>query len=86
MKTFRALLLLSLLSALAAVGSGCSHHSANGKSETVVLGGLYESREGAFEKQSLTSFPTNTDRPGPASRLTGNKVTILWGLISYADQ
>ena len=86
MKTLRALLILSLLSALAVVGSGCSTHTANGRSQTVVLGGLYESREGAYEKQSLTSIPMNTDRPGPASRLTGNKVTILWGLVSYVDQ
>jgi hypothetical protein len=86
MKTLRALLLLSLLSALAVAGSGCSTHTNNGKKETVVLGGLYESREGAYEKQSLNSFPVNQERPGPASRLTGNKVTILWGLISYSDQ
>lgn len=86
MKTLRALLLLSLLSALAVVGSGCSTHTNNGKKETVILGGLYESREGAYEKQSLNSVPINAERPGPASRLTGNKVTILWGLISYSDQ
>jgi len=86
MKTLRALLLLSLLSVLAIAGSGCSTHTSNGRSETVILGGLYESREGAYEKQSVTSIPTNTERPGPASRLTGNKVTILWGLISYVDQ
>ena len=52
----------------------------------VLLGGLYESREGAYEKQSLTSSTVNSDRPGPASRLTGNKVSVLWGLISFADQ
>lgn len=86
MKTLRALLLLSLLSALAVAGSGCSTHSNNGKKETVILGGLYESREGAYEQQSLNSIPVNQERPGPASRLTGNKVTILWGLISYSDQ
>jgi hypothetical protein len=86
MKTLRALLLLSLLSALAVAGSGCSTHSQNGKKETVVLGGLYESREGAYEKQSVNTFPVNDDRPPPDSRLTGNKVSILWGLISYSDQ
>jgi hypothetical protein len=68
------------------MGSGYSTHISNGKSETVLLGGFYEFREGAYEKQSSTSGRMNSDRPGPASRLTGNKVTILWGLISFADQ
>lgn len=86
MKTFRALFLVTLTAAFAWIGSGCTSHTSMGKNETVLLGGLYESREGAFEKQAINSFPINGDRESPSSLLTGNKVTILWGLISFADQ
>lgn len=82
----RALTLLALFAALVLMGSGCSTHTSMGKKETVVLGGLYESREGAYEKQSPNSFPVNNERASPSSRLTGNQVSILWGLISYTDQ
>ena len=78
--------LLLLTTTFAWIGSGCSTHTANGKSSTVLLGGLYESREGAFEKQSHNSFPINGERESPSSRLTGNKVSILWGLVTYVDQ
>ena len=83
---FRALTLLALFATLAMMGSGCSTHTAMGKHETVILGGLYESREGAYEKQSVNSIPVNNKRASPSSRLTGNQVSILWGLISYTDQ
>lgn len=86
MKKIRALTLLALFAGLALMGSGCSTHTSMGKKETVVLGGLYESREGAYEKQSPNSFPINQERETPSSRLTGNQVSILWGLITYADQ
>ncbi len=86
MKMYRALTLLAFFAVLSLVGTGCSTHSSMGKSETVVLGGLYESREGAYEKQSVNSFPINGERASPSSRLTGNQVSILWGLISYTDQ
>ena len=86
MKIFRAISLLLLTTTFAWIGSGCSTHTANGKSSTILLGGLYESREGAFEKQSHNSFPINGERESPSSRLTGNKVSILWGLVTYVDQ
>jgi hypothetical protein len=66
--------------------SGCASHTANGKNHTVVLGGLYETQEGAYEKQPAASLPVNGDKPAPGSKLTGNRVSILWGLITYRDQ
>jgi hypothetical protein len=86
MKKIRALTLLALFAALALMGSGCSTQTSMGKKETVLLGGLYERREGAYEKQSLNTFPVNNDRPSPTSRLTGKKTSVLWGLFSYTDQ
>lgn len=86
MKKIRALTLLALFASLALMGSGCSTHTAMGKKETVILGGLYERREGAYEKQSLNTLPVNTERPSPTSRLNGKQTSVLWGLFSYTDQ
>ena len=81
------LLPLAALSTVAFFG-GCtsSHTTADGKTHTLVLGGLYESQQGAYESQPKATLPLNGDTPAPGSKLTGNKQSFLWGLVSFRDQ
>ncbi|RME69246.1 MAG: hypothetical protein D6781_09065 [Verrucomicrobia bacterium] len=74
--------------AAVALFSGCtsSHTTADGKTHTLVLGGLYESQEGAYEKQPSATLAVNGDKPAPGSHLTGTKHSFLWGLVTYRDQ
>jgi hypothetical protein len=80
--------IVPLLVAAAAAGflSGCATHTANGKNHTVVLGGLIESREGAYEAEPVSTAPINGEKPLPGAKMNGNKISILWGLVSYRDQ
>lgn len=77
---------LVVVAAAAGFLSGCATHTANGKNHTVVLGGLIESHEGAYEAESVNTIPVNTEKPLPGAKMNGNKVSILWGLVSYRDQ
>ncbi len=81
-------IVLALASAAVLLGlSGCtSTGSAGGKSHTVVLGGLFEMHEGAYDAQPPATFAVNGDKPAPGAALSGTKVSILWGLVSYRDQ
>jgi hypothetical protein len=82
-------LILALFAAAStALLSGCvvASHTANGKSHTDILGGMIVLEEGAFEKQPEAAFPLNTDYPPPGSDLSGDRVSLLWGLISYRNQ
>jgi hypothetical protein len=66
--------------------SGCASHSAQGKSETIILGGLLEVNKGTYDRQGPLTVPINMDEAMPGSELPGNNVSILWGLISYTNQ
>jgi hypothetical protein len=84
----RKLVLISLAGIAAALLSGCvaASHTTNGKGHTVILGGLVEVKDGAFEAQPAATLALNTDTPAPGSKLSGNKISVLWGLFSYRDQ
>ncbi len=83
----RTIALASAAACAAALFSGCATTTtADGKQWTSVLGGLYESREGAFSKQAVDTLPVNGEKPGPGARLSGDKVSFLWGFVSYRDQ
>jgi hypothetical protein len=86
MRLSRALPSALLLALASSLFTGCASHTANGKNHTVVLGGLYESHEGAYSQQTAAGIPVNSDKPLPGSDLSGNKVSILWGLFTYRDQ
>jgi hypothetical protein len=70
--------------------SGCASSSSSQSGvrpqETVILGGLYESKPAAFDQQTATGIPVNSDKPSRKKRMSGDKVSILWGLITFRDQ
>jgi hypothetical protein len=84
----RHLVLLPIAGAALLLCSGCvfAHHTTNGRHHTVILGGLVEVKEGAYEATPASTLPLNTEKPPPGSSLNGNKVSVLWGLISYRNQ
>jgi hypothetical protein len=71
---------------LAMSACGCASHTTNGKTHTVVLGGLVDIQDGAYEAPPQATLALQPEAPLPGSKLTGNKVSILWGLISFRDQ
>jgi hypothetical protein len=82
------LILALFAAALTCFLSGCvvASNSANGKSHTEILGGLLTIEDEAYEKEPIAGFALNTDHPPPGSDLSGDRISILWGLISYRDQ
>ena len=85
MKLTKIFSLLTLLSA-ALIVSGCStSQTAGGTNHTVVLGGLYKSKEAAYEPVSVLTFHTSQDDWFPSADYTGTKVSFFWGLITYTD-
>lgn len=84
----RKLALLLSATAAAVLFTGCTstHTTADGNTHTLVLGGLYESQQGAYQKQPKSTLPINGDNPAPGSKLSGTYHSFLWGLVTYRDQ
>lgn len=85
MKFYKRLSLIAfLIAALAA--SGCSTSSGgDGKRHTLVLGGLYESKQEAFEPVPATTFHISSDEYSTRSQKSGNYRSFFWGLITHTD-
>lgn len=87
MRLTKALVASLAVAAAGALFSGCaSHTTSDNKNHTVVLGGLYESQDGAYSQQTSTGLPVNGAKPLPGAKLSGKKVSVLWGLFTYRDQ
>jgi len=87
MRLSKALVASLALAAAGALFSGCaSHTTSDNKNHTVVLGGLYESHDGAYSQQTSSGVPLNNDKPLPGAKMSGKKVSVLWGLFTYRDQ
>ncbi len=76
--------ILSLL-AMPFVFSACMSTERAGKKHTIVLGGLYEHREGSYKPVNRTSLPVSRSEFDPAAPYSGNNTTFLWGLFTYYD-
>lgn len=85
MKFAQILSFFALLSA-AFLLSGCStSQTAGGSQHTLILGGLYESKEAAYEPIGPLTFHTSQDEWFPNADFSGTKVTLLWGLVTFTD-
>jgi hypothetical protein len=75
-----------LLSAAALVLAGCSTSSnAVGQRHLKVLGGAFEVAEKSYMPVDKTSIPISSASDRPSSKLTGQRVSILWGLFTLTD-
>ena len=85
MKFVKILSALSLLLS-ALIFAGCSTGTqAGGNGHTIVMGGLYESKEAAYEPVGTTTFHTRKSDWFPGTDYDDTKATFLWGLITYTD-
>ncbi len=89
MRRIHAVLAVLSVSITGLLFSGCASSARSPAArphDTVILGGLFESRPGAFDQQTSTGIPLNSDRPSRSKRMSGDKISFLWGLFTYRDQ
>ncbi len=84
MKLKKLFFILSLL-ALPFLFSACATSERAGKKHTIVLGGLYESKEGTYDPVSRNTLPVRRADFDPDAPYSGNNATFLWGLFTYYD-
>lgn len=80
-------LALLSLAASALVFSGCYHDGNKAqleKEETNVFG-LYKNVQESYEPSPPYSFTLNTDELYTRKNFSGDKTTLLWGLITIED-
>ncbi|HBM85685.1 MAG TPA: hypothetical protein DD423_02685 [Opitutae bacterium] len=74
--------LLSLaISAL--VFSGCSSASMGSKEANIL--GLVKYQKADYSPSSSTTFAIHTNELGPRRNFSGDKLTLLWGLVTIKD-
>ena len=77
----------ALLVLAASVFSGCASDTGKtslGNTETNILG-IYKSEEADYTKSKPTAFSLSSDELSARSNYSGDKVTLLWGLVSLED-
>jgi len=84
MKTELAVTVLSL-AALLFVGCA-SQQSRHAPREVNILGGVIEGEERAFDEVGPLTIGLKASEVNPGAKLTGHKVTFLWGLITIVDE
>jgi hypothetical protein len=86
MRLSKALLATLTVAMTTALFAGCASQSNVRAQDTVILGGLYASQPAAFDQQTSTGIPVNSDKPSRKRKMSGDKVSILWGLFTFRDQ
>jgi hypothetical protein len=84
MKLKKLFLLLPLL-VLPFMFSSCVTSERMGTKHTLVLGGLYESKQGSYAPVPKNTFALRRAELDPAAPYSGNNVSFLWGMFTYYD-
>ena len=72
--------------ALAAlVLTGCSLNPDADGSKRVGLLGIFEYEQASYQKVSPTTLAVASDEVAPQKEYSGDKLTLLWGLITIND-
>ncbi|WP_162028000.1 MULTISPECIES: hypothetical protein [unclassified Lentimonas] len=80
-------LALLSLAASALVFTGCYHDAGTAqmeKGETNVFG-LYKNVQESYEASPTTTFQVNTNELYTRKNFSGDKTTLLWGLVTIED-
>ncbi|RPG84835.1 MAG: hypothetical protein CBC33_005680 [Coraliomargarita sp. TMED73] len=81
-------ILIFTLAAAASLFTGCgtsdTAKSTYGSSETNVLG-LYKSEKASYSSTGINTFDMCSDEVSPRANYSGDKTTLLWGLITLKD-
>jgi hypothetical protein len=82
------LILSFFLTSAVILFSGCgandSGKTALGKSETNILG-VYKSEKAGYSHTGMNTFGMKSDEIAARSNYSGNKTTLLWGLVTLQD-
>ncbi|MCH8475584.1 MAG: hypothetical protein LAT55_10205 [Opitutales bacterium] len=66
--------------------AGCStNKGGDDRRHTIVLGGLYESKQAAFESVPPTTLHVSSDEYSTKTQKSGNYRSFFWGLITHTD-
>ncbi|MEM9161203.1 MAG: hypothetical protein AAGB46_19325 [Verrucomicrobiota bacterium] len=82
-------LLLIVGIAVGALLSGCEtmeRHIPKEKDDFSILGGLVAKKEAAFEEVRPTQISVKAGSLSRDPKYTGDRVSILWGLITIVDE
>jgi hypothetical protein len=79
----RSVLLVTL--ALAALSTGCATREVRNNRQINVLSGVAEFKQTQFAPPSPLTFSMTTREWSPNTNVSGNQVSLLWGLITYDD-
>jgi hypothetical protein len=72
---------LAVVCLLSACGSKQKHHAP--KSTNIL--GIYKSEPAAYSAEKSNTIPLSTTEIMGRDNITGNKVTLFWGLITLKD-
>lgn len=77
----------TILSALAVLCllSACGSKQAQLAPKTTNILGIYKSEPAAYSAAKSNTFPISTTELVPRDHITGNKVTLFWGLVTLKD-
>lgn len=77
--------ILALLAAAMLALSGCSTTKTYAGRNTSILSGLAEMEDNSYQPPSPTTIVASTADDRPGSKLTGKRVSLFWGLFTFAD-
>lgn len=84
MKKKPMLLLIAISTAM--LFSACSSKSTRyGKKEMSLLGGLVETKKGAYEEIGPLSIGVKKSDINPGAKFKGNRTSFFWGLFVLSD-
>lgn len=86
MKTsLRPLLIAAFAAAALLVLSGCSTTETYAGRNTSILSGLAEVESKSYQPPEPTTIVVSSAADRPGSKLTGKRVSLFWGLFTFAD-
>lgn len=65
--------------------AGCATHKTRAGRETTLLGGLAEVKTGSYEPVASTSADVDATKLVGRGNPSGDKISLLWGLITIHD-
>ncbi len=86
MKTKALFPIIAIFLLLFLAGGCASPRTAYGKSEVNLLGGLVKAEQGSYNRAGPLTVTLKTSDVTPRTQLNGDKVTLLWGLITFVDE
>ena len=82
-------LLAGLMLCVGILGSGCQttqNHIPKSKDDFSLFGGLVATKKGAFEKMGPTKYSEKVSRISREPDYDGDRISFLWGLITFVDE